>query len=300
MEHSRARVLVALALLSAAAGAPPAGSTVRLNNGVEMPLLSYGANMYNASTCRSATGYALQEGFRFVWSSAIIGEPCQRAQYQAIVESRIPRSELFLAGTVDTKTCTTEAQCYQQTKSGAAKQIEILGNTTLDMLMLDYPSGSGCVGVAAQWRALNEFYAQGQVRTIAVSNFDVEQLRCASAVKPVVVPSVNQLEFNADKHGSTVVADDTKLGVVVQAYSPLGTGSLAKDPVLTKIGQTHGKSAAQVALRWIVQQKVGVNVASTSLKHLQENAAIFDFQLAAEEVAEINGRPPAGFYIATA
>lgn len=261
--------------------------SIQLNNGIMMPLLSYGANLYDTSTCKTATLAALQAGFRFIWSSEIIGEACQRSQRQAIDESGVPRSEIFLAGTVNTQGCTGDTDCYQKTKSAAASQFRTLSDTVLDMLMLDYPSSSGCAGIQGQWRAFNEFYNSRQVRTIAVSNFEVSELHCITSAINSIVPAVNQMPFNVEYARSNVIADNRALGVIVQAYSPLGTGKLVAQPLLHAIGQAHNKSAAQVALKWILQKGGAVNVASTSLLHLMEDTQLFDFTLSEKEMSEL-------------
>merc|ERR1719163_1234122 len=122
---------------------------VKLNNGVEMPVLAFGANVWDAATCKTATAAALEAGFRFVWSSTLIGADCQAAQAQAIAASSV--KNIFVAGTVNTESCSDAADCLTATTAGAESQFKTLGVKTLDMLMLDYPSGS-CAGIAGQWR----------------------------------------------------------------------------------------------------------------------------------------------------
>jgi len=286
-----APALALAALVRAASGA--VAPSVKLNNGVEMPLLSYGANLYPALTCRHATTWALQNGFRFIWSSEIVGEPCQKAQWEAIVASGLPRSEIFVAGTVNTMECRDLEACYQQTKAGAEKQFGMLGSAQLDMLMLDYPSSVGCVGIQGQWKALEELYAAKRVRTIAVSNFKRPQLQCIADIPGATMPSVNQMRYNVGYGSSNLLSENQRFGVVLQAYSPLGAGEVLRDPALIEIGQAIGRSPAQVALRWLVQQGVGVNVASTDFQHLREDASIFDFELSPAEMARLGERADA-------
>lgn len=265
--------------------------SVELSNGVKMPVLSYGANLYDESTCKQATGDALQAGFRFVWSSALIGEACQRIQRQAIDESGIPRDEIFLAGTVNTRECSSFEACHKETKSGAEKQLDLLSDSHLDMLMLDYPSGAGCQGILGQWKAFEEMYEAEKVRTIAVSNFGEQELKCLMDSKPSVAPTVNQMSVNAGQKQGTVLADNAKYGITVQAYSPLGSGSLVSDALLQKIGDEHEKSAAQVALKWLLQQGIAPNVASKSREHLDSDLQL-NFTLSEAEMQQItdNGK----------
>jgi len=270
----------------------PSGVTVKLNNGVEMPALAFAAEVWDASTCKSATSSALQAGFRHVWSSALIGADCQKSQWDAISASSVPLNDIFVSGTVNTNSCSGHDDCYQQTKAGAESQFQILQKAPLDMLMLDYPSfSSGCAGVLGQWAAFEELYAAKKVRTIAVSNFKMEQLKCISANVSLTVPSVNQLPFSVGNSGGTLVADDGSLGVHVMAYSPLGSGGILSDPLLVKIGAAHQKSTAQVALRWIIQRNVSIATQSTNPAHLRQDASIFYFSLSEGEMAQLNALP---------
>lgn len=268
----------------------PTGSTVKLNNGVEMPILAFGAQVWPDDTCKTATSAALTAGFRFVWSSMLIGDSCQKAQWDAIQSSSVPLAQIFVAGTINSGSCSDGDSCYTQTKSGAESQMQILAKSPLDMLMLDFPSNAqGCDGVVGQWKALEEIYAAKRVRTIAVSNFSPEQLKCLiSANSSATIPSVNQVSYSVGHGSDTVVADDGAFGTFVQAYSPLESGMLASDPLLIKIGATHKKSAVQVAFKWIAQRNVTINTQSTSLAHLQEDLAIFDFTLSDDDMAQLN------------
>lgn len=166
-------------------------------------------------------------------------------------------------------------------------QFAVLGQSVLDMIMLDYPSSaSGCDGVKGQWKALSEVYDAKKVHTIAVSNFSPEQLACLNSSH--VRPTVNQMQYSVGHGTDTVVADDAKYGVVVQAYSPLGSGGLVGDPLLIKIGQAHKKSAAQVALRWIIQHNATITTQATELDYLKEDVAIYDFELSADEMKQLD------------
>jgi diketogulonate reductase-like aldo/keto reductase len=262
--------------------------TVKLNNGVDMPILAFGAQVWDADTCTSATAAALKAGFRFIWSSMLIGSPCQAAQWKAIQASSVALSDIFVGGTVNTQSCTGTNDCYLQTKAGAESQFQILAKNPLDMLMLDYPSGgAGCDGVLGQWKAFEEFYAAKQVMTIAVSNFSPEQLKCITSNTSATVPSVNQMPFSVGHGTDTVIADDGVFGVFVQAYSPL-SGLDSSDALLTKIGKAHNKSWAQVGLKWIAQRNVTINTQSTKMSHLQEDVDIFDFTLSHDEMSQLN------------
>jgi len=253
-------------------------------------VMAFAAQSYwPPDTCSNATALALQAGFRFVWSSSATGLECQRAQGAAIAAADVPRSELFIAGTVAPgSVCQGLDSCYTQTKSDAEAQFDILGVDKLDMLMLEFPSSSGCVGIRGQWQAFEEFYAAGRVRTIAVSNFETGQMQCVVDTNGTV-PSVNMLHYNvADSGHSRKVADNARFGTVVQAFSPLEGGDLVTDELCASIGEGHGKSAVQVALKWILQTNATVATQSTRLSHLVDDMNIFDFTLRDDEVSQLN------------
>jgi len=259
--------------------------TVTLSNGVVMPKLAFGANVWDAATCEQATSDALDAGFRFVWSSALIGQDCQTAQGVAIGASGLPRSSLFIGGTVNSGDCSDQSSCYTETKTAAEGQFTTLNVSKLDMLMLDYPSAAGCDGITGQWKAFSELYTAGRVRTIAISNFEGDQLDCVMKGTNSVKPTVNQLSYSV---GMSLDPENAKYGIVEQAYSPLGSGRLATDPLLQGIGKEHNKTAAQVALRWILQHNATINTQSTNPAYLKQDADIFDFTLTDAEMAKLN------------
>jgi diketogulonate reductase-like aldo/keto reductase len=261
-------------------------TSVQLNNGVDMPVMSFAAQTWSDAVCKSATTDAITAGFRFIWSSALIGTSCQEAQGQALAASDVDRSELFISGTVNTGYCSGLDSCYQQTLQDSNAQFTILGQDKLDMLMLDYPTQS-CDGIAGQWKAFEELYSAGRVRSIAVSNFDSDQLACLGA--NATVPVVNQLHFSVGS-SITMIEDNAKLGIVVQSYSPLDSGRLVHDTDCANIGSAHGKSAAQVAFKWILQHNGTVATQSTNIQHLQEDIDIFDFMLSDDEMNVLDGK----------
>merc|ERR1712151_1207564 len=225
----------------------------------------------------------------FVWSSVLIGSECQAAQGEAIRASGIDRSKLFIAGTVNSAGCSSFDDCYSRTMSDSEQQFQVLGFDSLDMLMLDYPAYSGCDAIAGQWKAFEELYSQQRVRTIAVSNFSPDQIECITSNVSATVPSVNQLHYSVGDAG-TMIADNAKYGIYVQSYSPLNSGSLIYDEDCKSIGDKYGKSAAQIALKWIVQTNGTIATQSTSLAHLQEDVDLFDFEMTDDELATLSAK----------
>jgi len=261
--------------------------TVTLNNGIEMPRLAFAANVWDAETCKNATLAALETGFRFVWSSALVGSACQAAQAAALAESPVNRSEVFVSGTINTQSCSSHDDCVQKTADGAVEQFNLLGEN-LDMLMLDYPSSFGCNSIVGQWKALSSVYQQHKVKSVAVSNFGSEELRCLQGAS--VTPVTNQMRICVSCGDPVPIVNGNQAagGIIVQAYSPLGSGSLVNDPLLQEIGDAHGKSAAQVALRWILQHNATVATQSTKRANLADDVAIYDFALTDAEMAQLD------------
>jgi len=267
-------------------------ATIQLNNGIDMPVMAFAAAFWPADTCKNATALALEAGFRNLWSSVLLGSECQKAQAQAISESGLARSKLFISGTAcpphDCGKCFDHMACYQQTKTSAESQFDLLGVDMLDMLLLDYPTGTGCDGILGQWKALEELYAAGRVRAIAVDNFEQEHMQCILANKTATVPAVTMKKFSVGHGNDTVVADNAKHGIVVLAYSPLGDGRLVTDELCESIGAKYGKSAVQVALKWILQRNATIATQSTKLSHLQGDVDIFDFTLSNDDMIKLN------------
>lgn len=276
------------------ATAPADTRHVVLNNGVVMPLLAFAANLWAPAVCTSATAAAIDAGFRYVWSSVLVGADCQRAQRAAIdAHPSTNRAALFLAGTVDTSSCSSEATCKSDTLAGALEQRRRLGPEPLDQLMLDYPSRAGCPAIRGQWAAFTDLYESHQVRSIAVSNFGTTELSCllgSGAPAGTLVPAVNQLRFSVGQTANVDLALHHSHGITVQAYSPLGSGAVVRNPTVAAIGEarTPTRSAAQVGLRYILQKGIAVATQSTNDDHLAEDADIFEWSLTANEMAELD------------
>ena len=148
-------------------------------------------------------------------------------------------------------------------------------------------SPSYYIHTTGQWAAFEAMLAAKKTKSIAISNFSPEQIAC---LKGMTVPAVNQMPYSVGHGSDTTVADDAKLGVLVQAYSPLAGGSLPSDADCLKIGASHGKSAAQVALRWIVQRNATFTTSASTAAYFAEDVSIFDFVLTDAEMATLDAK----------
>jgi len=282
-----------LALLAAGvAGAPTPsanGSFFTLNNGMRFDSASFGLQVYDDDTAKQYTLLAIQAGFRNFFSSVLAGN--QAGFGQGVAASPVPRSELFICGSVNTGSgaCSGFDDCKTQTAAGCAQNLQDINVPSLDMIMLDYPAGD-CSSIQGQWAAFEDMLNAKKVRSLAVSNFNVDQIKCITQNASATVPAVNQLAFSVGS-GDPGVADDAAAGgILVQAYSPLGSGALPSDPDCVAIGKAHNKSGAQVALRWIVQRNATYTTQASTLQYFQEDVEIFDFELTSAEMTKLNAK----------
>jgi len=242
-----------------------------------MPVVSFGLQVVDDDTAKTQVTEALQNGVRNIFASVLAGN--QNGAGEGIKASGVARSELFICGTVNDGDCSGLDDCYQQTKSSAAQNLQDLSLDYLDMIMLDYPSGD-CDSINGQWKAFEEMYAAKKTKSIAVSNFSPDQLDCILKNSNATVPVLNQMPYSVGHGSDTVVADNAQRNVIVQAYSPLGSGSLAGDADCAAIGKKYGKSAAQVALKWILQHKATFSCnLGDSVQYMKEDIDLFDFTL---------------------
>lgn len=268
---------------------PPKVDSVKLNNGLAFPKASFGLQVYGDDEGQRLTELALSVGYRNFFASVLAGN--QKGFARGVQNSGIPRDELFICGTVLSNRARGFEAAYQLTKRGCndnMRDLGVGGITYVDMIMLDYPAGD-CESIRGQWKAFEEMLAAGQTKSLAVSNFSPEQLDCLLSQKGVTKPTVNQLPYSVVDHDPTAVAENGERGIVVQAWSPLASGRLGREgwSVCRTIGEKYGKSAAQVALRWIVQSGATFSTQTKSKAHFEEDLNVFDFELTAEEMKQL-------------
>lgn len=264
-----------------------------LSDGSKFPLASFGLQVYGDDTAYKLTLLALECGYRNFFASVLAGN--QKGFAKAIKESNVPREELYICGSVVSNRVGGFDGAKKATTKGWMQNMKDFGTggiDYLDQIMLDYP-GPDCDAVRGQWSAFEEMHAQKLTKSISVSNFSSKQLDCVLE-KATVKPVVNQLPYSVAYHPGDVIPENTKRGILVQAWAPLG-GSLGgrfdknvKD-ACAKIGKNHGnKSFAQVGLRWIVQNGGSFTTQSKNKDHFAEDLNIFDFELTDEEMKTLN------------
>ncbi|WP_411090406.1 aldo/keto reductase [Streptomyces sp. 049-1] len=265
--------------------------TLTLNNGVQMPTLGLGVFQTPPEETKAAVRDALDLGYRHIDTAAAYGN--ERGVGQALRESGVPRDDVF----VETKIWISDYG-YEQTLHGFDKSAAKLGLDRIDLLILHQALPSDFDRTLAAYRALEKLLADGKVRAIGVSNFMVDHLRRLLDAT-TVVPAVNQLEIHPYFQQRDVLDFDDAHRILNQAWSPIGgitfypgygedRTSVLDDPVVTGIAETHGKSPAQVLLRWGVQQGRSVIPKSTKRHRIAENIDVFDFTLTPDEVTALD------------
>jgi diketogulonate reductase-like aldo/keto reductase len=253
-------------------------STVPLNNGVEMPRLGLGTFQSEAGkTTQEAVRWALEAGYRHIDTAAMYRN--EQDVGVAIRDSGIPRAEIF----VTTKLGNGDQQ-YEAALRAFDRSLELLGMDYVDLYLIHWPLRATR---ADAWRALLHIYEQGGCRAIGVSNFVPSHLKEVLADSPVV-PAVDQFELSPFLTRTTLVNFCQEHRIQVESYSPLSRGRKLEDATVGAIAARHGKTPAQVLIRWALQKDVVVIPKSVHPARIRENADIFDFTLTPEEMKTLD------------
>lgn len=248
---------------------------VKLNNGVEMPLLGFGVyQISDPEVCEQAVYDALMAGYRSIDTAAAYEN--EEAVGRAVRRSGIPREELFIT----TKLWITDAG-YEPAKKAFEESLLKLGLNYLDLYLIHQPFGD----VYGSWRAMEELYKEGRIRAIGVSNFYPDRL-ADLILHNEVTPAVNQVETHPF-HQQTAAAEFMRAkGVQIESWAPFAEGKngLFSNELLLKIAAKYGKTVAQVVLRWLIQRGVVVIPKSVRPERMAENIDVFDFHLAPEDM----------------
>jgi diketogulonate reductase-like aldo/keto reductase len=251
---------------------------VTLNNGVEMPLLGFGVYQIPADDTERAVSDALAAGYRLLDTAAAYGN--EEAVGRAIKAGGIPREELF----VTTKLWIQDAPAEDNTRRAFETSLDKLGLDHLDLYLMHQPFGD----VYAQWRAMETLHREGLARAIGVANFYPDRLLDLIANNETV-PAVNQIETHPFFQRADYQALMSEHGVQTQSWGGFAEGrnDLFTNPLLTEIGEAHGKSVAQVVLRWLTQRGVIAIPKSVRPERMAENIDVYDFELTDDQLARI-------------
>lgn len=264
--------------------------TLKLNNGVAMPVLGFGVFQASPDATTAAVAEALSVGYRHIDTAAAYGN--EREVGRALADSGIARPEVF----IETKVWISDYG-YDETLHAFDKSAGKLGVDVIDLLILHQPLPTAFDRTLKAYGALERLYADGKVRAIGVSNFMPAYLTRLLEVA-TVVPAVNQLEIHPYFQQGDACAFDAEHGILNQAWSPIGgitfyrgadsRGGTLGDPTLVAIGRAHGKSPAQVMLRWHIQNGRSAIPKSVTPSRIAENFDVFGFELSDAEIAAID------------
>lgn len=263
--------------------------TITLNNGVALPALGFGVFQTPPDETEVAVAEALRVGYRHIDTAAGYGN--ERGVGAAIKASGLARGEVF----IETKIWISDYG-YDETLHSFSKSAGKLGVEQIDLLLLHQPLPSAFDRTRGAYRALETLLADGRVRAIGISNFMPQHLeRLLPEIK--VMPAVNQIEVHPYFQQRELQALNAKHGILTQAWAPIGgitfyrpgfSKSTLAEPVIVDIAAAHGKSAAQVMLRWGLQQGRSVIPKSVQPRRIAENFAVFDFELTSAQLSAID------------
>jgi diketogulonate reductase-like aldo/keto reductase len=253
-------------------------SAVELANGIQMPWLGLGVyKVKEGQEVIDSVKAAIKAGYRSIDTAALYAN--EEGVGQAVRESGVAREDLFIT----TKVWNSD-QGYAQTLAAFDKSISKLGLEYVDLYLIHWPVKGK---YKETWRALEQLYAEGKVRAIGVSNFQIHHLEDLME-NAEVKPMVNQVELHPLLSQQELREYCRTQGIQIEAWAPLAQGRLLDNEVLAEIAEIHGKSIAQVILRWDLQSGIVTIPKSIKAQRIIENGDVFDLELSAEEMARID------------
>ncbi|MDN5372451.1 MAG: 2,5-diketo-D-gluconate reductase [Carnobacterium sp.] len=252
--------------------------TVKLNNGVEVPILGFGTfQITDPEEAEKAVKDAIEAGYRHIDTAQSYMN--EESVGRGIANSGVPREDLFLTTKV-----WVENVSYNGVIASVERSLNRLRLEYIDMLLIHQPYND----VYGAWRAMEELQKQGKVRSIGVSNFGVDRAVDLAEFNEVV-PQVNQIEINPFQQQTKNIEALKEEGIIPEAWAPFAEGKndIFTNPILEKIGNKYGKSVAQVIIRWLVEQDIIVLAKSVKPERMAQNLNVFDFELTKDDKAQI-------------
>jgi 2,5-diketo-D-gluconate reductase A len=255
--------------------------TIRLNNGVEIPQLGFGVYQVPPEDTADAVATALEIGYRHIDTAEMYGN--EKGVGEAVARSGIDRGEVFVTSKLN-----NGFHRRDDALRAFDQSLGDLGFDYLDLFLIHWPLPGIDVDYIETWKAMEEIYASGRCRSIGVSNFQAHHLRRLFS-KTEVRPAVNQIEVHPYLTQEELRAFDADHEIVTEAWSPIAQGKVLDDPAIVAIAERLGRTPAQVVLRWHVQRGDVVFPKSVSRERMQENSALFDFELGTDDMATLTG-----------
>ena len=253
---------------------------ITLNNGVQIPQLGFGVYQITPETTVEATLSAFEVGYRHIDTAQMYGNEKQVGE--AFAKSGLSRDEVFITSKLN-----NGFHAYDDAINATNETLDKLGLESLDLYLIHWPLPE--VGDYVEtWKAMEKIYADGKSRAIGVSNFQQHHLEPLFA-ETEIVPAVNQIEVHPYLTQNPLRAFNTEHGIATEAWSPIAQGDVLDDPALVTIAQAKNRSVAQVVLRWHIQRGDIVFPKSVTRSRVEENFALFDFELSPAEMETIDG-----------
>ncbi|WP_138269594.1 aldo/keto reductase [Anaerofustis stercorihominis] len=251
---------------------------VKLNNGVEMPILNYGVYQIPKEETKQCVLDAIKAGYRGIDTAQSYFN--EKEVGEAIKECGLNREDLFI-----TTKIWIDNYGYEKCKKSIEESLEKLQSEYIDLVLLHQPFSD----YYGAYKALEEKYKEGKIRAIGVSNFYPDRLSDICLFERKVVPAVNQVETNPMNAQFKAQENMNKYGVKIEAWAPFGEGknNMFTNETLVNIGKKYAKTSAQVILRWLIQRGVIVALKTTHFERMKENIDIFDFELTNEDMDKI-------------
>jgi len=258
---------------------------VKLNNGIEMPMLGYGVfQVTDGEVCTESVKTALTAGYRSIDTAAIYGN--EKSVGIAIKESGVPREDIFLTTKV-----WNEVQRTGDVEVAFAQSLKDLQTDYVDLYLIHWPVKGRYVDT---WIALEKIYKSGRAKAIGISNFHEHHIEDISKIWSVV-PVINQIEIHPRLTQKPLIKFCFEHDIIPEAWSPLGgttpdinSNAVLQEPVLTTIGNKYGKSPAQIILRWNIDLGIVTIPKSVTPNRIKENFDIFDFELTKDDINAID------------
>jgi 2,5-diketo-D-gluconate reductase A len=255
--------------------------TITLNNGVEIPQLGFGVYLVPPADTVAATLSALEVGYRHIDTAEMYGNEKQVGE--AIRASWIDRREVFVTSKLN-----NGFHAYDDALRAFDGTLRALGVDYVDLFLIHWPMPDVGIDYVETWRAMERILASGGARAIGVSNFQPQHLQRVLD-ETDVVPAVNQIEAHPYLTQDDARGFGAAHGIVTEAWAPIAQGKVLGDPVIVEVAERLGRTPAQVTLRWHIQRGDVVFPKSVTRRRVEENFALFDFELGPEDMDALTG-----------